>query len=273
MNVCDGPLSGVLRIIATDLGWECEPLPDGRAIVSTGRRYADSEPVEIYVAAHADMFNLSDGGETLSRLQADGFDAEDGVHAAMLRDLLHEYRVAFSDGVVTATAAVQNAPHVLSRMADALLGLDALRVLAPPVVKRPRTFARAVEDYLREQFSDDAVQPNKTVTFDGQMVRPSFTVTAKRGPIYVQAAATTSGLQGYEHAFFTFSMAAQAEVPFEQRLAILGGTRKSWAPSRLSVLAERANVALWEESGRELDAFLSGVKTKSGLLIPQTSLR
>ncbi|MGJ9414232.1 DUF1828 domain-containing protein [Aeromicrobium sp. CF4.19] len=272
MNVCEGPLSGVLRVITADLGWECEPLPDGRAIISTGRRYADSEPVEIYMAAHADMFDLSDGGETLSRLHAGGYDAEDAVHQAMWRDLLHEYRVSFSDGVVTSTATVQNAPHVLSRMADALLGLDALRVLAPPVVKRPRTFARAVEDYLREQFSDEAVEANRNVTFDGQTVRPSFTVTAKRGPIYVQAAATTSGHQGYEHAFFTFSMAAQAEVPFEQRLAILGGTRRSWTPSRLTVLAERANVALWEESGGELDAFLSGVKSKSGLLIPQTTL-
>jgi hypothetical protein len=273
MNVCDGPLGGVLRIIATDLGWECEPLPDGRAIVSTGRRYADSEHVEIHLAAHADIFNLSDGGEMLSRLHAAGFDAEDGVHAAMLRDLLHEYRVAFSDGVVSATASVQNAPHVLSRMADALLGLDALRVLAPPVVKRPRTFARAVEDYLREQFSDDAVQPNQAVTFVGQTVRPSFTVLAKRGPIYIQTAATTSGVQGYEHAFFTFSMAAEENVPMERRLAILGGSLRSWSLPRLTVLAERTNVALWEESRGELDAFLSGVRSRTGLLIPQTSLR
>lgn len=125
---------------------------------------------------------------------------------------------------------------------------------------------------MRDKFSDDSVTKQPRVPLgDDIVIRPTFRVIAKRGPVHIQAAAATSPIPSYDHAFVTFTMAERAEVPLDQRLVVLGGSLKTWSLPRLRVLSERAHVALWEPRG-PLDAFLDGNRTKCTLLIDQTMM-
>lgn len=274
MTICAGPLRNVVTALTDDFGWSCsEPIP-GVAAVSTGRHYSDSEPVEVFIRHSAGILILSDNGETMNRLLDGGFDPEDLAHLSLWRETLHEFRLGVSDGIIASTAGTDRAPAAIARFADALLGLDTLRLVSLPAVTRRRTFANKVEEYLRARLSVDAVERNPSLTVvdddDEIVVRPTFRVIAKRGPVYIQTSAATSGTQNYEHAFFTFSMAGRAGVPIENRLAIFGGSHKRWRHARLRLLTEHANVALWEYRA-ELEAFLDGRTTESRLLIPHGS--
>ena len=119
MNLCDGPLHEVMETVRSDFGWNCGPVDDGLALISTGRTYADSEPVEIYVATHDDgMMILSDGGELLNRLVDGGFDLEDTVHASLWRETLREFRLSLEDGRIHLTTSAKNAPSNIVRLAE-----------------------------------------------------------------------------------------------------------------------------------------------------------
>lgn len=265
MDICSGPLAEVLRVLNADFGWSCEPLSDTRAVLASGRRYADSEPVEVHVSLQDDIVALSDGGALVARLESAGFDLDDPVHLATWRESLWEFRLGFDDGVVHVTASLGTASHALVRLADGLLGLDTLRLLAVPKTARAKTFADTVEDYLRTTLGEDAVTRSPHVSISGISVRPTLRVLAKKGPVYIQAAATTSWSQSYEHAFYMFSLLERAEVPLEQRLVLLGGSEATWTRPRLEVLSDVAYVGLFAERER-VDAFLSGATPRSRLL-------
>lgn len=266
MDICSGALADVVRVLNADFGWVCEPLSDERAVLVSGRRYADSEPVEVHVLVREDLVVLSDGGELVSRLASAGFDLDDPVHQGLWREALWEFRLAFGDGLVQVTASLATAAHAAAKLADGLLGLDTLRLVAMPKVARPKTFADSVEEYLRGMIGEEAVTRSPRVSVSGITVRPTLLVAAKKGPVYVQTAATTSWTQAYEHAFYMFSLMDRAEVPAEQRLVVLGGTEATWTRPRLEVLSEVAYVALWSER-RHVDSFLAGQTPGNRLLL------
>lgn len=256
-DLCTGPLADVLRVLNSDFGWVCEPVADSHALILTGRRYADSEPVTVHVFAFQDILVLSDGGETAARLHSAGFDLDDTVNAVVWREALHEFRVAFDGGLVQVSASLRTAAHSAARLADALVGLDTLRLLAAPSSERPRTFADEVEAFLRRIAGDAAVTRSPRVEVEGIAVRPTLQVVAKTGPVYVQATATTAYTQAFEHAFYMFSLLNRADIPKTSRLAVLGGSESTWTRPRLNVLSEVAYVGLWASSP-DVEAFLSG---------------
>lgn len=157
MNVCEGPIAAILNAVTSDYGWSCFPLPESdAALISTGRRYSDSEPVELHVRpADTKSLVISDGGETLNRLVDAGLNLEDDVHTTILSEALYDNRLETVDGKVFIHVSNDRAHHALPRFADALIGLDTLRlVLLPPTV-RTSHLADEVETFLKAQFTGD----------------------------------------------------------------------------------------------------------------------
>lgn len=267
MDICSEVLATPLRTLNSAYGWSCTPLPDGRALISAGRRYSDAEPVELFVSVSAEVVTLSDGGEAVSRLAMAGFDLEDDVHMAIWRDAIYQYRLGFADGIISLTASVETSAHAALRLADALVGLDALRLVAFPKGGRKTTFAETIEEYLRTTVGQASVQRSPSVTVGEITVRPTLRVRAKTADVYVQAAATTSWNTAFEHAFWTFSLFERTgSISVEQRLIVLGGSEATWGLPRIKMLSEVAYVGLWSERP-SIDSFLNGAIPKDRILM------
>lgn len=266
-NMCSGLLADALQTLNAGHGWRCTPVEGDRAVLSTGRRFADAEPVEIFVSARGDIVTLTDGGEIVSRLAIAGFDMDDEVLEALWRDALHEFRLGFHEGVVSSTTSPETIPFVAQRFADALVGLDTLRLVALPKKARSQTFADTVEDYLRSSVGDAAVRRAPSVTIGEITVRPTLQVLGKTGGIYVQAAATTSWNSAFEHAFWTFSLLDRmGTIPLEHRLIVLGGSESTWGRPRINMLADVAYVGLWSERSR-IESFIRGIVPNERVLL------
>jgi hypothetical protein len=270
MDVCDGPLAPVVRALNREFGWACEPLGTARAILSTGRRFTDSEPVEVTVSVDGDIVTVSDGGLMLARLALAGFELDDDLHMGLWRDALYAARLSYDDGLVHLTASLSSTSQAVRRVADGMLGLDALQLVAFPKATRVRTFADDVEDYLRSSVGEEAVTRFPVIDVGDMTVRPTFRVQAKRGPILLQTAATTAFKQAFEHAYVTFSLIERSEqaslIPVERRLIVLGGSELTWGRARISMLADVAFVGLWSERA-PIRRFLDGVVPRDRVLV------
>lgn len=267
MDLCEGALAPALRQLNSRYGWTCHPLPDGRALISTGRSFADYEPVDLFVSARGDIVSLSDGGLLSVRLADAGFDVTDEVFHRLWHDVLYDFRLSSEEGAVHLTASPQTAAAAAARLADGLLALDTLRHVGMPRAQKIRSFSDDVEDYLRGAVGDQAVTKRPRLSVEGMTIQPSLRVVTKRAPVFVQAVATTGArAQSLEHAYFVFSMVEKAGVPAPQRLVILGGSEASWPRPRLRAVADVAYVGLLSHRDA-LGAFLAGQVPSDHLLI------
>ena len=267
MTGCEG-IAGFLDQIASRYPWECSDLDTGSE-VATGRYRADGEPIMLRLRLDEQSLMASDGGETLSALAQVGLDLSDPVHDGLWRHALQQYRLSEIEGRVFVQLPEAEAAYGLNRFADALVALDALRLVAIPARSRPRTLAGEVEQYLREQYSDARVRTRPTVRLAGGLrVTPGFAVeTADRGEVLVQPGAATSITQSYDHAFATFSLAGRGGVPIQRRLTILGGSVATWNASRLRALSEVTFIGFWSHRDR-IRLFLDGQIPDDPLMAP-----
>lgn len=264
-------ISPVLRDI-NRVQWTCREIAGGRTEVLTDRRRLDGEPVRLMVRidGDGDAVVASDGGETLASLRDHGFDVTDPVLDAVWRELLYQARVGEADGRVFVQVPLAEAPHGLTRLADACVALDALQVVGLPPRTRPKTLAGEVEDFLRASLGDDRVKRQPTLMLGGGFrVTPALVVTEtpNRGQVIVQTGAATSGLQAWDHAYATFGLAARGGVPMNQRLAVLGGSVGTWGQHRLRALADLAFVGFWSQR-EQVRSFLEGQIPNDSLMLP-----
>lgn len=267
MDLCGRDLAPTMRLLNSRFGWTCHPLPDGRALISTGRFFADYEAVDLVASGTGDIISLSDGGLLSLRLADAGFDITDDVFNRVWQDVIYDFRLSVDDGTVHLTASPQTAAAAAARLADGLLALDTLRHVGMPKIQRIRTFADDVEDFLRDAVGENAVTKRPRIPVGGITVQPSLKVVTKRASVLVQSVATTAAqAQSLEHAYFVFSMVGKAGVPPEDRLVVLGGSEASWPRPRLQALSDVAYVGLL--SHREaLGSFLSERAPKERLLL------
>jgi hypothetical protein len=142
---------------------------------------------------------------------------------------------------------MSRAAYAVNRLADAVVAVDALRVVCVPKQVKGRFLADEVEDYLRGRKGITNVQKTPGVVLrPGLTIRPSMTVdTPTRSGVLVQAGATSSKTQAFEHAFTTFGLVHRSNIPMSRRLAVLGGKVGSWNPGRLRALSEVTFVGFW----------------------------
>jgi hypothetical protein len=272
VNLCDNQLAAVLSTITERYGWRCETLAsDDRALISTGRHRADSEPIRLLARLiDSETLLVSDGGETLSALLDVGFDRADVLHEGLWQEALRTYRLSEVDGRVFLQAPIAQAPFHLNRLADALVALDGLRITALPPIKRSHTLADQVEDYLRTTYGPKAnIKKSPEIRLAGGLtVRPSLQVdTPQRTAVLVQPGSTSSQTQSYDHAYTTFDLAARGGIPKERRLVVLGGSVGSWNATRLRALSRLAYVGFYAER-KHVRKFLDGETPEDSILLP-----
>ncbi|WP_270886265.1 hypothetical protein [Pedococcus sp. 5OH_020] len=247
---CDD-ISSVLAAMASAYRWQCRTVPERPDVVevSTGRTWFDGEPVRLLARVdESAAIVASDGGQAMLRLRDAGFDVEDPIFTALWEESLRIYGLSELDDRVFVQADLSRGAHALSRLADGLLALDALRVLAVPPQDRGLSLADEVEDYLRSRPQMGLIRKSPPVTLRrGLVIRPSMTVETPSGEeVLVQAGSTSSRTQAFDHAFATFGLAARADIPMAHRLTVLGGKVNSWAPGRVRALGDVSFVGFWE---------------------------
>lgn len=270
MNCSD--ISSILTTLENQYGWRCRPVPGRPDVVevSTGRRLIDGEPVRLLVRLDGgDVIVASDGGRSLLRLRDAGFDVDDSLLTSLWEEALRTYRVSELDDRVFVQAPVGRAGEALARLADTVVALDGLQVVAVPKQVKGSTLASEVETYLRTRprLSNVRKSPGIKVR-QGLTVRPSLSVASEtRGEILIQAGATSSKNQAFDHAFATFGLIERAGIPMPSRLTILGGQPASWTAGRLRALSEVTFVGFWEHRA-QIISFLEEEVPNDPVLVP-----
>lgn len=274
MNLCEGDLADVLSRISSEFGWSCDPVPNREFVmVNSGRRFSDSQPVELRVVqTSSDEIIVSDGGEIWERLTGAGLDLDDRAHRGLWEDAIYDQRLEVHDGRLFVQVPLRRAADALVRFADGLVALDALRLVVLPPLSRPKTLADEVESFLRGHYGSNEIDKNPTVDVgDGLRFRPSLLVHAERD-VYLQATASTGRATAFEHAFTMFTLANNdPSIPVESRLVVLGGSESTWPSAKIRYLANKtAYVGFWKYRDRVMD-FLDG-DTSERLLLPKGEL-
>jgi hypothetical protein len=270
MNICEDVLATVFATIEEMFVWSCRPLPDGRRVaIRTNRMTADSEPVVLYATSSLDQLTVSDGGETLNRLGDGSFDLEDKALAAIWEESLHTYRLSTTDGRVFIQTSISRAPYALSRFADALVALDALRVLGVPSTSRSKTLADEVGDYLSGLFDARNVKRSPGIRLRGGIsITPALSVSTPARPrVLVQPGASRATSGPFDHAFTTMNLARRGGFTHEELLVVLGGRVQSWPHAKLRALADEAFVGFWDSRG-QIERFLRGETPDDPLMTP-----
>lgn len=271
MSLCDKELGAVFTTLTEGYGWRCAALPpDDRVLITTGRHRADSEPVRLLARlADDETILVSDGGETLSVLLDVGFDRSDVLHEGLWQEALRTYRLSEVDGRVFIQTPLSQAAFQMNRLADALVALDGLRMVALPPIKRAHTLVDQVEEYLRSAYGNKAnIKRSPEIRLTGGLtLRPALQVDTHHRPgVLVQPGSRSSPTQSYDHAFTTFGIAARGGIPLERRLVVLGGSVESWNANRLGVLSDLAYVGFYAERDH-VRRFLDGETPESRILL------
>src|ERR1039457_2479234 len=96
MSQCDDTLATVLEQVAG--GWSCQLLDNGWLHVTTSHQYSDGDQVELLIKTGDHRVTVSDGGETVARLDLAGVNLETGrAHEVWLR-LLRAHQLELADG-------------------------------------------------------------------------------------------------------------------------------------------------------------------------------
>lgn len=267
---CDD-IAPIVAALESRYGWNCRPVPGRPNVVevSTGRRLIDGEPVRLLVRLDGgEVIVASDGGRSLLRLRDAGFDVDDMLLTSLWEEALRTHRVSELDDRVFVQAPVRHAAEALSRLADTVVALDGLQIVAVPKQAKGLSLASEVEAYLRTRPRIHEVRKSPGIKVrPGLMVRPSLSVvTESRGEILIQAGATSSKTQAFDHAFATFGLIGTG-VPIMSRLTILGGRPASWTVGRLRALSEVTFVGFWEHKEQIL-TFLEDNVPDDPVLVP-----
>lgn len=254
-------ISTMLATLSDLYGWDCRPMPSREDVVevSTGRTWHDDEQVRLLVRVDSgDTVVASDGGRALLRLRDAGFDLEDPLFASLWTEALRTYRLDEVDDRLYIQADMSRAAHAVNRLADAVVAIDALRVVCVPKQVKGRSLADEVEDYLRRRKGITNLHKTPEVRLThGLTIKPSLTVdTPTRSAVLIQAGSTSARTQSYDHAFTTFGLVHRSGVvPMNRRLTVLGGRVESWNSGRLRALSDVTFVGFWAHPAL-LSAFL-----------------
>jgi hypothetical protein len=253
-------ISTMLATLSDLYGWGCRPVPGREDVVevNTGRTWHDDEQVRLLLRVDGSHTVVaSDGGQALLRLRDAGFDLDDPLCASLWTESLRTYRLEEVDDRLYIQIEMSRAAHAVNRLADAIVALDALRVVCVPKQVKGRSLADEVEDYLRGTKGITNVHKSPEVALThGLTIKPSLTVdTPSRSAVLIQAGSTSARTQSYDHAFTTFGLVHRSGVPMNRRLTVLGGNVESWNAGRLRALSDVTFVGFWTHRAL-LSAFL-----------------
>lgn len=247
MSGCKELVSSVLADEASE--WSCRAVDAATAQLIAPRYYADGDAVELLVKTLGDELVVSDGGETLARLEMAGVNIASGRARETWISLLRAHRVDYSDGRVLLRGHVDDAGWLVRSMVDALANLDGLRVLAPS--PREMRFAGRLTTFLQAEFPIVKERPELRGQ-SGSLYRLTAEAGTEKRTVYVQAMAGNSAQArrtAVEHTFTTFAD-VNGTVPQDRKLVVFSGEATEWPPERLRLLTTVAFVGSWKARDR-----------------------
>jgi len=247
MTICDETVAAAVADISE--GWSCLPVGDDALLVTGSSHYADGDTPEVLVRIDGAEVTVSDGGETLARLDLAGVNIETGRARQMWQSLIRAHGLEFADGRLLVHGAAEEVGTLVVLMTEAMINLDGLRLLAPAPKQPP--FAERLVTFLQAEFESVEERPELRGR-SGSSYRLTAAVGREDRPVYVQALAGNTQparIRAVEHGFTVFSDVNGSLAP-QQKLIVLDGTVEQWTPGRLALLEQVAYVGSWNARDR-----------------------
>ena len=244
MTECSTLLSSVLS--GERSRWSCRQVAPDTVLLVTSHHYSDGDTIELMVQTVGSEVIVSDGGETLARLDSFGVNLDGTGRAGQSwRRLLAAHAVENNDGLLLRRASVDRAADLVQEMADAVANLDGLRLLAP--APRRLDFQGRVTSYLEAEFP--LVEPRAQLSgASGSPYRLTAAVTLQHRKVYVQTAAgqnSAAQRAAAEHCYTMFSD-VNGRVAADQKLVILDDDdAPEWKRETVRLLSRVAYVGTW----------------------------
>lgn len=255
MATCEEIIASALGEIAN--AWACRPLGDGRLLVTTSRQYSDGDHVEMLIRQADGEIVISDGGQTLTRLDAAGVNISSGRAQKAWLSLIQAHQLEVHDGRVLMRGPISEAGVLAESMTNALANLDGLRLMAAPY--STPSFPERLVTFLQAEFEFVDDRP----VLRGQS-GSTYRLTAAAGdperPVYIQAVAGANAQirrRAIEHAFFLF-FDVDGTLGARQKLIVLGGeVDADWLAGPILVASRVAYIGSWGSRERFVK-FISG---------------
>jgi len=244
---CEEIVAAALTHISRD--WACLPVGEDRLLVTGSSHYADGDTVEVVVRVSGPDITVTDGGETLARLDLAGVNVESGRARQLWRSLIRAHELETSEGRLLLHGPADHAGELVSLMAEAMINLDGLRLLAP--APRQPKFAEKVVTFLQAEFEYVEEHPELRGR-SGSTYRLTAAAGREDRPVYIQALAGSTPQQrirAVEHGFTVFSDVDGSLTP-EQKLIVLDGTTERWTQGKLILLSQVGYVGSWAARDR-----------------------
>lgn len=264
MSECSTLLSSVL--VGEQSRWSWRTVALDTVVLVTSHHYADGDTVELIVQTVGDDVIVSDGGEVLARLDSVGVNLDARSRAGQSwKRLLAAHAIAQDRGMLLRRAGSEHTADLVQEMADAVVNLDGLRLLAP-VPRRP-AFPERVTTYLEAEFP--LVTPRAELTgISGSPYRVTAAAGNDERQVYIQTAAGRNAAAqrtAVEHCYTMFSD-VNGRLPSNRKLVVLDDEAPEWRPEAISLLSTVAFVGTW--GARDLwTEFVRGTIPQSRLLL------
>lgn len=263
MALCDEVITAAVTRIAED--WTCAPLDNGWLLVTTSRQYSDGDRVELLIRRDRDAVEVTDGGDTLARLDLAGVNVERGRARDVWRRLLRAHELEVHDERLSIQGSIGDLGLLAENMANAAANLDGIRLLvAPP---RSPKFSDRLTALFKAEFEYVEESPDVRGR-SGGFYRATAQVGDPRSPTLVQAVAgedIQTRRRALEHAFTMFSD-VDGQLPIERKLAVLSDA--DWKPEQIKLLSGVAYVGAWSYRDEFLDFINSEKRRESHILMP-----
>jgi len=239
--------------------WDCTDSADGtnRAVISTDRYYPNGDRVRLLVQVDQDQVIASDGGEAIGRLADQDIGPDDHAFESAWLSTLRRWRLHESGGRILLRLPIDRTPAGLIRLADALIALDSLVAWAHRPTHSPGSLTDEIAAYLEGLERIGKVTVGPQIRFQNSVTwTPTLSVQAPRGLTYVQAGDSNNRTRAIEHAFMSYSVAAQHGIEIGKRLSILSGDfTKTTAP--MLQLSRISYIGFWRDR-QAITSFLDG---------------
>lgn len=268
MTICDEAIAAVLFHLSGQ--WSCRALAEDAVLVTGASHYSDADAVELIARVDGDDIVVTDGGETLARLELAGVNVEAGRARQMWQALLRAHELEHSGGRLYRRGSLASTGEVLHAMAEAMINLDGLRLLAP--APSQSKFADRLVTFLQAEFEFVSERP-ELLGRSGIKHRVTAVTGTPDLPVYIQALAggtQQSRNRAVEHGFTVFSDVNGA-LRLEQKIVVLSDETTDWNPARFNLLATVAYVGSWRSRDRLISFIESKTPLKSQLLFAQAA--
>lgn len=207
------------------------------------------------------QLRVSDGGDTLERLELDGFEVSTAGVLSRLEDAAAASGLEVMDGQIVGFGDSDQAPWLAARVTSAVIQADAL--VTSLSGRRGKTFSTKVKDLLDERFTD--VDRGAKLPTTRRPVTAH--VTGTHSSAWLDAVSGTAKGERLSSLFASaWTYTHEPDISPWQKFAVLRSPGSDWSRSDLLEVADACVVVTWDHR-RELPEVLASVVNEGAELL------